>query len=354
MNIAVVGSSSTHDESFKFRNLDLFAPFCTKLGAWIGAKGHRLLVESDSSGTADALVAEAVAGVIATSGNEAGASVKVFWRRGKAHRSPFPKTAAPSVFVEEPVSDALLGATHHKIMREADALIAIGGGRNTYNAALTAAFTRTRLIPVGIFGGAGRQLLAARQDLRHGALARLPDDSVLDQLGSASIDTAFDAVASELEQYPRVMIVHGRDEDRQVVKDLLSRECEVKSVTILAEQPRLGGHVLQEFQNRARSSDAAVVLFTPNDFATPTLDADGRPLAGQLGRLRARQNVVLEYGWFWGALGRDRILVLVKGDIELPSDLNGLLYYPYSDTPAEQLDALKLLVAHAHHKPIGM
>jgi hypothetical protein len=98
------------------------------------------------------------------------------------------------VFVEEPVAESLLGATHHKMLREADFCIAIGGGRNTYNAALAAAFTRTRFIPVGTFGGAGQQLIAAKNDLRQGTAVRLPDDKVLARLGAASWRNAVDAV----------------------------------------------------------------------------------------------------------------------------------------------------------------
>ena len=50
---------------------------------------------------------------------------------------------------------------------------------------------------------------------------------------------------------------------------------------------------------------------------------------------RARQNTWLEIGWFWGRLGRDHLMLLVKGDIEIPSDLRGLEYYSYHENVAE-------------------
>ena len=43
---------------------------------------------------------------------------------------------------------------------------------------------------------------------------------------------------------------------------------------------------------------------------------------------RARQNVILELGYFLGALGRDRVCVLHKDKVELPSDIHGVLYVP--------------------------
>ena len=47
---------------------------------------------------------------------------------------------------------------------------------------------------------------------------------------------------------------------------------------------------------------------------------------------RARQNVVLEFGYFMGKLGRERICCLYKGDIELPSDMHGICYVPFKDS----------------------
>ncbi len=41
---------------------------------------------------------------------------------------------------------------------------------------------------------------------------------------------------------------------------------------------------------------------------------------------RARQNVVLETGYFMGKLGRERVIILSNGDLEFPSDLQGIVY----------------------------
>ena len=44
------------------------------------------------------------------------------------------------------------------------------------------------------------------------------------------------------------------------------------------------------------------------------------------GAKRARQNVVLETGYFWGKLGRDRMVILADKGVELPSDMQGVVY----------------------------
>jgi predicted nucleotide-binding protein len=48
---------------------------------------------------------------------------------------------------------------------------------------------------------------------------------------------------------------------------------------------------------------------------------------------RARQNVVLELGFFWGKLTRSRVCVLYlyKEGVELPSDLGRLVYVKMDD-----------------------
>jgi predicted nucleotide-binding protein len=44
---------------------------------------------------------------------------------------------------------------------------------------------------------------------------------------------------------------------------------------------------------------------------------------------RARQNVILELGYFIGRLGRDRVCAIVRSKLELPSDLHGIAYLPF-------------------------
>jgi len=66
----------------------------------------------------------------------------------------------------------------------------------------------------------------------------------------------------------------------------------------------------------------AIALLTPDDV--------GYPIGKEnLRKSRARQNVVLELGMFLSKLGREKVIILHKGDLELPSDINGLIYLAY-------------------------
>jgi predicted nucleotide-binding protein len=87
---------------------------------------------------------------------------------------------------------------------------------------------------------------------------------------------------------------------------------------ILHERPNKGRALITKFREEAAGVGFAVVLMTPDDLG----EAKD---AGDL-KSRARQNVVFELGFFIGRLGPERVAALVKGDIELPSDYDGVVY----------------------------
>ena len=54
--------------------------------------------------------------------------------------------------------------------------------------------------------------------------------------------------------------------------------------------------------------------------------------------LRARQNVVFETGFF---MGRNRVIILADNNIEMPSDLSGVVYTDTSDWQVTLLKEMK-------------
>ena len=60
---------------------------------------------------------------------------------------------------------------------------------------------------------------------------------------------------------------------------------------------------------------------------------------------RARQNVILEMGYFIGRLGRGRVCPLYNNGVELPSDLYGLLYTEIDSTEHWKIKIAKELKA---------
>ncbi len=117
----------------------------------------------------------------------------------------------------------------------------------------------------------------------------------------------------------RVFLVHGHDEAaRELVARYLERlELEV---IILHEQANSGRTIIEKIEHNA-DVGMAVVLLTPDDVGSKV---------GGLPEPRVRQNVLLELGYFMGALGRNRVCALKSGDVEIPTDFAGVVWTPMS------------------------
>ncbi len=116
----------------------------------------------------------------------------------------------------------------------------------------------------------------------------------------------------------RVFLVHGHDHASLQQAARLMEQLELVPI-ILAEEVSRGRTIIEKLEERARAH-AAVVLLTPDDVGSTAAEAP------QGLRPRARQNVILELGYFLGLLGRHRVVVLYTPGIELPSDFVGVEY----------------------------
>jgi predicted nucleotide-binding protein len=132
----------------------------------------------------------------------------------------------------------------------------------------------------------------------------------------------------------KVFIVHGHDDAvrESVARFLQSAGCDT---IILNEQANRNRTVIEKIEAN-HDVCFAVVLLTPDDEGAKK----GEPV-----QPRARQNVLLELGYFMAKLGRDKVCVLKRDQVEIPSDFAGVIWTAFDPAGgwkkelAKELDA---------------
>jgi predicted nucleotide-binding protein len=143
-----------------------------------------------------------------------------------------------------------------------------------------------------------------------------------------------DASVAKLVETRKVFVVHGRPEGpREAVARFLERIG--FEAVILHERANEGRTVIEKVEAHS-DVGFAVVLLTPDDEGC---------LEGEVPQPRARQNVLLELGYFLGKLSRKRVCTLKVGEVEVPSDWRGIIDEPFDSaggwkqTLARELEA---------------
>jgi len=133
------------------------------------------------------------------------------------------------------------------------------------------------------------------------------------------------------------IILHEQPSGSRTIVEKLEKYSNVNFAFVILTPDDVGGaskeysDILQEassvinksLQGKAKSSESAIML-------TKSIKR-----MRYLMRERARQNVVLEFGYFVGKIGRDKVCCLLKGDVERPSDMHGIVYVPFKKSVNE-------------------
>jgi predicted nucleotide-binding protein len=115
----------------------------------------------------------------------------------------------------------------------------------------------------------------------------------------------------------KVFIVHGHDTESKEMVARFVQKIGLKPI-ILHEQPNSGLTIIEKLESFSNVG-FAVVLLTPDDIG-------GLSTAQNNLQARARQNVILELGYFIGKLSRNRICALYKQGVEIPSDYGSVVF----------------------------
>lgn len=331
MRIAVLGSWRERDAHYPVRGSKReFEVACHEIGREFARRQQVVIVGGQSDSTADTHV---VNGYISVTGNDTERPlIQVVLPEDDSNSYRDLASQYPRLFSFPPSMQHKWGDVHLIQIRDADAILTIGGVSGTYQAGLAAIVAKKRLIPIGSFGGAAGKLSNSLH------LLGVPFATELGILNgpwnSHTLDTAMSLLG--VDRKPKILIIHGHGSDRYRLTEWLRTTLGLTDLLIMQQEFGSGRALPEKFESMAEQADGAIAVATPDD------------LGGVVGsvpeQLRARQNIWIEIGWIWGRLGRDKLTLLCRGNIEVPSDLQGMEYYRYNDSPLEVTESIRAFI----------
>jgi len=143
----------------------------------------------------------------------------------------------------------------------------------------------------------------------------------------------------------KVFVVYGHDDKARNDLEVMLRRWGLEPL-ILDQLPSEGQTIIEKLEKYQADVKFAVVLATPDDEGHKTGKPDEKAY-------RARQNVVLELGMLLSRLGRSRVAILLKSQLEMerPSDIHGLIYIPFKDDLQKEagMTLAKEMAAQGYH-----
>jgi hypothetical protein len=136
----------------------------------------------------------------------------------------------------------------------------------------------------------------------------------------------------------KVFIVHGRDNEAKQEVARFIESIGLQAI-ILHEQASTGMTIIEKIERYSGDADFALVLYTPCDLGRGVHETKVPA------RSRARQNVVFEHGYLMAKLGRENVCALVKGEIETPNDISGVVYVGFDVQGSWKTEVAKELKA---------
>jgi predicted nucleotide-binding protein len=152
------------------------------------------------------------------------------------------------------------------------------------------------------------------------------------------IVTEIGSNASSSKDLSSVFIVHGHNGEAKEKTARFIEKLGFKAV-ILHEQVNRGKTIIEKIEKYSNVG-FAIVLYTPDDLGNVKDSANSGELLP-----RARQNVIFEHGYLIAKIGREHVVPLVVGSVELPNDISGMVYISDSDW---QVDIAKEMKASGY------
>ncbi len=127
----------------------------------------------------------------------------------------------------------------------------------------------------------------------------------------------------------KVFVVYGHDQVARTQLEAMLRRWDLEPL-ILDQLESMGNTIIEKLEEYMPQASFGIVLATPDDIGYAKDKEETK-------KYRVRQNVVLELGMLLSQLGRTKVAILLKNieDMEKPSDIQGLVYLPFTNDVKE-------------------
>lgn len=168
---------------------------------------------------------------------------------------------------------------------------------------------------------------------------------LFDEVKKIQVSSLEEKKEVKIEKNNKVFIVHGRD---NAPKQEIARFIEKIGFDpiILHEQSNSGMTIIEKIE-RYTNVGFGIILYTPCDKGYE----NNQPTEI---KSRARQNVIFEHGYLISKLGRNNVCALVKGDIEKPNDISGVVYIPFDSNGGWKLELAKEMKSSGYEVDLNL
>ncbi len=141
----------------------------------------------------------------------------------------------------------------------------------------------------------------------------------------------------------KIFIVHGHDMKVKESLENILYKWGLKPYTIIDDSGN-GQTIIEKLEEETKSCAFGIVILTPDDAGYAIKDGEGAI------HKRARQNVILEMGMLLAFMGREKVSILRHEDVEMPSDISGVIYIPFRNSLDEAKEKLRKNLKNANVK----
>lgn len=136
-------------------------------------------------------------------------------------------------------------------------------------------------------------------------------------------------IVQKEEKNRKVFVVYGHDLNARTQLEAMLRRWDIEPL-IIDQLVSSGQTIIEKLEENTDKVQFGIVLATPDDIGY----SKGKE---ECKKYRVRQNVILELGMLLSKVGRSKVAILLSQaeEMEKPSDIDGLIYIPFTNNVEE-------------------